>query len=185
MNAKLLKFRDKAVLSLDFLLYSSGRQRMMFIAVAAACMFSGLNFLGNYGVFFDFQEARCLPERLYLGYPRNNEIQRNDVVSFIATQESMAGLFNGERIAKLAAGLPGDKVVSDETGVTINGLKVAERNPLTLGRMLKRGAVPVSVNKTLGEDEVFLLGTLPRAFDSRYWGVFKKSRIDRMMNPVI
>ena len=169
----------------DFLLHAPKRELIKGAFVVAVITAAGVMFSNQYGLFLDFSEMRCMPEYVYLGYPKTHELHRGDLVSFVATGDTMLGLFNGKRIAKMIVGVPGDLVVSDEHGAFINGAKVAERNPLTLANMQRKNAAPVNMNRRIEPGELFVVGTLPRAFDSRYWGVLPANRVDRMVKAVL
>jgi conjugal transfer pilin signal peptidase TrbI len=142
----------------------------------------------SYGLYIDTDEIRCLPEILYAASPRNEkEIKHGDVVSFMAGRDEMLGLFAGKRIAKVVMAMRGDHVRSDERGVFINGAFVAgsERSQISLENMKKKGVSPVTVDAVMKKNEIFVMGTMPRSFDSRYWGVMQESHIDKFVKPLI
>lgn len=142
----------------------------------------------SYGLYIDTDEIRCLPEILYAASPRNEKsIKHGDVVSFMAGRDEMLGLFAGKRIAKVVMAMTGDHVRSDERGVYINGAFIAgsERSPISLENMKKKGVYPVTVDAVMKKNEIFVMGTMPRSFDSRYWGVMQESHIDKFVKPLI
>ena len=127
-----------------------------------------------------------MPEYLYAAEPRDGAgIKRGDVVSYVAATDEMLGLMAGKRIAKVVMGVPGDYVVSNESGVTINGKFIAARSEQSLVNMAKKGVKPISMDRALLPGEIFVMGTLPRSFDSRYWGPMQASHIDKFVTPLL
>lgn len=187
MKAMAIPGRDpvKRVLRhFDFLINASRRELIKGALVMAGIAGLSILFSSNYGIFLDIAETRCMPEYLYLGYPKAPILQRGDIISYVATDKTMLGLFTGKRMAKIIAGLPGDHVVTSEDGAFVNGARVGERSPLTLANMELRRATPINMNRKLQPGELFVVGTLPRSFDSRYWGVLPAQDVDRMVKPV-
>ena len=138
-----------------------------------------------FGVFIDTSEVRCMPERVYVGYPKTRESHVGDMVSFVSTDRETLGLFRGIRVGKIVKAQAGDWVVSDARGVFINGVFIASRNPISLDKLKTLKVTPINMNRVLKPGELFLMGTLPRSFDSRYWGVVNESMIDRFLKAVV
>lgn len=168
-----------------FLRRANPRDWLKSVAVIAAFGTAGAA-TSSYGLYLDTDEIRCLPEFLYAAYPRNGEpLKRGDVVSFIASRDEMLGLFAGKRIAKIVMAMPGDNVVSNESGVYINSVFIASRSPISLVNLSEKGGEPISTNRMLGQDEIFVMGTMPRSFDSRYFGVIQASHVDKFVKPLL
>lgn len=166
---------------LDFLFNAPRRQLMRAASVAGAIGLLGLMFNTHFGLYLDLAETRCLPARVYLGYPRTEFLERGDIVSFRADSQIMFGLMTGNRMAKVIAGVSGDHVLSDATGAFVNGVRVGDRNPLSLKNLTAKGKAPIDMDRDLADGEIFVVGTLPRSFDSRYWGVMPALSVDRLM----
>lgn len=170
---------------LGFLLNTSKPELIRAGAFASVSALLCVGFSSYFGLFIDISEIRCLPEVVYVGYPRPENLSRGDVVSFVASRHLMFGAFNGHRIAKIVVAMAGDSVHSDESGVTVNGKKIAERNPHTLERMQVRGFTPLNMDRVLKPGELFVMGVMPRSFDSRYWGVVQDRAVDRLVKPLL
>lgn len=168
-----------------FLRYASPKDWIKGVAVivtitAAATAFS------EYGIYLDSSEVRCMPEYLYAARPRDGaELKAGDIVSFVAAKEEMMGLMAGKRIGKLVMAIAGDRVLSNEHGVTINGKLIALRSDISLANMAKKGFSPVSTDRVMAKGEIFVMGTMPRSFDSRYWGPMQASHIDKFVTPLL
>lgn len=173
--------RDRILPRLDFLIKAPKRELLRAAAIVAVLGLLGLIFNSQFGIFLDVAETRCMPERVYLGYPRTETLNRGDIVSFRANNRVMLDLFTGHRIAKIIAGVPGDRVVSNGDGAFVNGVKVGERNPISLKNLALKGKEPVNMDRILQPGELFVVGTLPRSFDSRYWGVLPEANVDRLV----
>jgi len=177
--------RESILPHLAFLFKASRKELITAGTVVAMLGAVGLVFNTQYGMFLDMAETRCLPEHLYLGYPMEGELERGDVVSFKANDRIMFSMMNGKRIAKMIAGMPGDHVVSNSSGLFINGKFIAKRHPTSLKNLAAKGKQPVDIDRVLAPGELFVIGTLPRSFDSRYWGVLPASTVDRMVKPLL
>ena len=168
-----------------FLTQSSKAQLIRAAALTAATATATLLFTAYSGLYIDISENRCMPEHVYLSYPRPDILERGQVVSFIATDRTMMGLFTGKRAAKIIAGLPGDMVVSDEQGAYVNGIKLGDRSPITLKNMAAKNLVAANMSRRLGPGELFVMGTMPRSFDSRYWGPMPAADVDRLVKGLL
>ena len=171
----------KILPQLDFLVKAPRSEWIRAAAVIAAIGLFGLMFNTRFGIFLDVAETRCLPERVYVGYPRTTNLDRGGIVSFRAHNRVMFDLMTGNRIAKLIAGDPGDHVISNKDGAFVNGVMVGERNPTTLKNLAAKGKTPIDMDRVLQPGELFVVGTLPRSFDSRYWGVLPEASVDRLV----
>ena len=89
---------------------------------------------------------------------------------------------DGETIVKMVAGVAGDIVEIQNGIVKING-----RYLDTVFYGVKKKSVPKThwdTTYTINEGELFLYGTGEKSYDSRYWGVFPKSRIIGVVRPI-
>jgi len=177
--------RESVLPHFAFLFNASQRELITAGSIVAILGALGLVFNTQYGVFLDMAETRCLPEYLYVGYPREAELKRGDVVSFKANDQIMFNIMTGKRIAKMIAGMPGDHVVSNSSGLFINGKFIAKRHPISLKNLAAKGKQPMDMDRVLAPGELVVIGTLPRSFDSRYWGVLPASTVDRMVKPIL
>jgi conjugal transfer pilin signal peptidase TrbI len=178
-------FRTRVLPRLAFLVNAPKRELVKAGVVVGALGLFGLMFNTQFGVFLDLNETRCMPERLYVGFPRTETLKHGDIVSFRADNRMMFDLMTGNRVAKIVAGLPGDHVVSNAQGAFVNGVPVGQRNPISLQKLADKGKVPVNMDRVLQPGELFVVGTLPRSFDSRYWGVMPEARVDRLVKAII
>ena len=176
--------KENKLRHLDFLFKATRPELIRAGAVVLVFGIFGLMFNTQFGVFLDLSETRCMPEHVYLGYPRRDELERGDIVSFRASNRIMFDLMSGKRIAKIIAGVAGDYVTSNENGAFVNGVKVGERNPISLQNLNAKNKSPINMDRVLLPGELFLVGTLPRSFDSRYWGVASALSVDRLILPI-
>lgn len=147
--------------------------------VVLAIWLMGLTFNKGFGFYLDPSVNRCLPEIFYVGYPADSKITRGTLVSFIGKGSSMAGLFPGKRVVKQVAGLPGDVVVVRDGVVFINDIPLSQVNPEILEKMVERGVERKIFEGVIPDGRIYVVGTLERSFDSRYWGLLDASYIDK------
>jgi conjugal transfer pilin signal peptidase TrbI len=164
---------------LDFLFNVPRKDLIRATAVVTAIALLGLIFNTRFGLYVDFDEVRCMPERVYLGYPLSGQLRRGDIVSFRANNRQMFDLMTGKRVAKIVAAVAGDLVESNANGVFVNGKKVALRSSISIENLMKKNKQLVDMNRALEPGEIFVVGTHPRSFDSRYFGAIQASSVDR------
>lgn len=177
-----LAFIDK---HLGFLIRIERKDKIRAAVVVALTILAVAVFAKFFGVFIDTSELRCMPERVYLGYPKTRTSQAGDIVSFVSTERQTLGIFRGHRLAKIVMAHGGDQVTSNDSGVFINGKFIAPRSEISMQKLKDRNVKPLSLDRVLEPGELFLMGTLPRSFDSRYWGVIHEQDVDRFVKAVI
>lgn len=126
----------------------------------------------------------CLPERFFLVDLYDHEIGRNDLVFFGSDSRLEPVHESGTNIIKMAAAVSGDSISVAENRVSVTNSdtgreqvwgslprldKVIEQTPLTKDMILRE--------ETLSEGEFFVIGTMPKTFDSRYWGQLNQDQI--------
>jgi conjugal transfer pilin signal peptidase TrbI len=131
----------------------------------------------------DGQAIRCLPDhKYYLVDMAEKTVNRDEIMAY-ASEGLMPYYQDGTMMAKFVRGVPGDKVVIDKSGVTVNGTLVAEG---------------FSLSQRLGEEEEFfyrefmipknkylMLAPAPESYDGRYWGLIDKSQIMGNVTPLL
>lgn len=137
-------------------------------------------FAEHYRIVYDsIKGANCLPYSVFLVDLRDRATDRGEYVAFVSKQ--MEPFYaNGTIAVKLVAGVPGDRVTVNETGVSINGrhlgtllhLKDGER----LWRMGRRVA-DVARDERIPDGHLWMMGTNARSYDSRYWGYIENEQV--------
>ncbi|WP_244107637.1 MULTISPECIES: signal peptidase I [Burkholderia] len=127
-------------------------------------------------IYFEAQAVACLPWDFYLpNAPKHGAVHRGDVVRFRA--RGITPMFrDGTPMAKIAAGLPGDRIAIRRDRLYINGLYWG-----SVSRGLfyyKKPSGYFDREFTILPGQIFVLGTEPRSFDSRYWGPIKDDQVD-------
>lgn len=147
----------------------------------------------SYTIGLDLQSDGCLPYVLYgmkAGRVDNRaeeskkiQLRRGMFVSFVS-KDLMMGLdmFDGRRIVKKVAGLPGDVLKVENDKVYVNGVHWGGLALLgTLGK--EKGAF--DREEVVPEGKVLLLGTLKNSYDGRYYGFIDQSAIDAQAMPLL
>lgn len=148
------------------------------VAIAAVT-----EFRKHYQIGLDIAPTRCMPERLYwikLGAPK--AVQRGDVIAFIAPKGLMVEPFEGKMIAKQVAGLPGDTVRVANDRAYVNGKYIGD---LVLNQKLGRGPGDFDRVEVVPPGKLFVIGTLPRSYDGRYWGFLDQRDLAGSVTPLI
>lgn len=169
---------------------AADRARMRFlrrslIGTALAYLIAGSAvsvFREHYRIGVDIDPVRCLPEHVYLvKLVPPKELHAGEFVAFFAPHGLMLPRFDGKMIAKEVAGLPGDRIVVRNDRAFVNGKFVGQ---LILNGKLGRGPGGFDRAETVPPGKVFLVGTLPRSYDSRYWGFLDQRFLVGTVDPL-
>lgn len=136
---------------------------------------------------YEFGVARgkpCMPGRFYfierLVPGRVLKFQRGDLIVFRTDNRTSPYYQRGTRFIKVVHGVPGDRVVIDDSGkVQINGKNYHFETALEtkVADLLGRKLGDCAVNYVIPEGRYFAMGTLPDSYDSRYWGMVHPDQI--------
>jgi len=122
------------------------------------------------------EEVKCLPGTAFIiRQSPPDTYQRGQIIAY--RSRGLAPLLpDGQIVAKLVAGVPGDQVEVTANGISING---TYWGPLNATVLEKSGNTAESVTRTfqIPDGELLLLGTLPRSYDGRYWGTVKLDQV--------
>lgn len=129
-------------------------------------------------------ETRCLPWTVWLvklGVPE--KIERGSYVAFIPQGEVGMGVEDMVRksaaprfLVKQVAGVPGDAIVVIDNEARMGGL---DFGPLTLTTVGRLPVLPGGYDRVeiVAPGRLAVAGTLPRSYDSRYWGTAGQSEV--------
>lgn len=149
------------------------------VSGTAIVMILGIQWVtASYALGLTFHDVKCMPGTAYWIAKENLEIRdlkRGEIYSYRA-QDLLPLVPNGQLMGKVAAALPGDRVDVDANGIRINGEKWGDINPIVLEKA-KLTIEEVTRSFVIAEDEVLMLGTLPRSYDGRYWGPVKATQL--------
>lgn len=93
--------------------------------------------------------------------------------------------FGIEPLLKRVEGLPGDRIVMDRRGTSVNGIQLPESRPVALdgqGRPLVSWPVARLV---VPRGTVWLMGEHPRSWDARYWGPVPSANLIAAATPIL
>lgn len=158
---------------------------MFAAAVYVVGMFGGQWLSQHWRIGIDLQdETRCLPYYVWavkLGTPER--IERGAYVALIPAGEVGMGVDDLVRkaafprfLVKQVAGVPGDAIVVIGNEARMGG---QEFGPLVLTTLKKVPTTPGGYDRVeiVPEGRIAVAGTLPRAYDSRYWGTAGKGEV--------
>lgn len=132
-------------------------------------------------LFFERQDASCLPWFLYVGSYTVKSVDRGDLIAF--KTRSIPRYKDGLIFIKLVAGREGDVVDIKNGLVSINGQAMG--NVLNGAQRLNKPLTSWDTHYVIGHNEFFMMGSEFRSFDSRYWGVIKYDQIIAKLSVVI
>lgn len=121
-------------------------------------------------------DVKCIEGTVFwLTADRTIELERRGKF-FFKSAGFQPFLPDGHIVIKYLAGLPGDRIEVSALGIYINGVKWGD---LHAESMKKAGltVADVEASYTLADDEILMLGDLPRSFDGRYLGPMKVDRL--------
>lgn len=137
-------------------------------------------FADHYRIVYDsVKGANCLPYSVFLVDLRDRATDRGQYIAFV-TRQMEPFYADGTIAVKQIAAVPGDRVQVSTQGVAINGhvqgallhLKEGER----LWRMGRRIS-DVERDELVPQGHLWMMGTNPRSYDSRYWGYIENEQI--------
>ncbi|UJJ60572.1 S26 family signal peptidase [Rhodanobacter denitrificans] len=131
---------------------------------------------------YDPQVTRCLPWKVYaVGQHRPDAIEAGSIYVYRAHRIPL--MREGSHVIKYAAAVAGDRVHVDAAGIAINGRYWGPLNPSVMEKG-KVGMTDVTKDYTVPNGYVLMLGTQPRSWDGRYWGLLKTSLIVARARPL-
>jgi conjugal transfer pilin signal peptidase TrbI len=125
----------------------------------------------------DDQKELCLPgqHRWFVIDRHDPNVWRGDLVAFHADARMSPWFPVGRVVVKIVTGVAGDRIVVRSDRTLVNGQSVAE--DLSLADKLGRPQGFYLRNDTVPGGALWVTGTNPKSFDSRYWGFVYEEQI--------
>lgn len=146
-----------------------------------------------FAAMFDFriglpmQDINCLPYKaMLLHRVKPSAIRRDEFVIFSPQNNRMTERFNNRDITKMVGAVAGDTIKVADGVLSINGhvfgkLDIAEK----AAKALHVDVSTFDRIEVVPNGYLFVVGTLPRSFDSRYWGFLPISEVVGTAYPII
>lgn len=134
----------------------------------------------HYRIGIDLQHEQCLPYRVMLLELGVHPIEHGSYVAVRAAR--FPRLDPGETVVKKVVGMAGDSVSVRADTTTVNGAGVA--GPLDLAERLDMPLATLERTMVVQSGELFVVGTLPGAYDSRYVGPVPTSDVVARAIPI-
>lgn len=142
MSAKTIPVRQKIIYGLLFL-----------VPIGLACVMS---FVLGYRVLIN--TTHSLPHTFYVINPAKGEIQRGDYIAFTHAASAYV-------VVKQVMGIEGDRIHKNTSGVSLSG----SESTLDVKEMRSDGSALTRIHAdVVPEKTVFVAGSHPDSFDSRY-----------------
>jgi conjugal transfer pilin signal peptidase TrbI len=157
------------------------------LGIIASVEALALQFRTRYWIAIDGEKGEhCLPYSVFLVDTHDQHIGRGDYVAFVSRH--MTPFYpDGIRVLKLVTAVPGDHVVVDVVGVSINGTRWGDLLHVQPGQRLWRmgqRAVDYARDEHVPAHHWWVMGTSPRSFDARYWGYITDEQIIGRARPL-
>ena len=121
----------------------------------------------HYTLGLDLQKRTCLPWSAYLiHHAQPTRIHRGELAGFYP-KGKMGPSFEGILVIKQIAGIPGDELWVKDDMFYVNGRRIG---PLDLLAKLQKPSGYFDRRVVVPDGHYLFIGTLPRAYDGRYWG---------------
>ena len=135
----------------------------------------------RYGIYLALSD--CLPYKVYFfdKQQKINKLKVGDIIAGRAVKMEPV-LKDGETIAKMVIGVPGDKVEIKDGKLTINGHYWANTDYATQKHGKSKNHYDTSY--TIKDGELFLYGTAQNSYDSRYWGTYPQDNVYGIVRPL-
>ncbi len=130
----------------------------------------GAYLMDRYTLGFGGQKRACLPWDVYLIDTYNHEVKVGNLVAFVADERMAPKFQTGSTVIKQVAGKGGDSVQVDAAAqYVVAGANYGVIEPEG-AQVAHKEVRDLIVNEKIPEGHLSVIGTLPRSFDSRYWG---------------
>lgn len=153
--------------------------KMIWTAIFMIIIFKVIS--SNYALFIDTQDERCLPYKYYLFNKNISEITKGEIYSF--KSHGIELFDNGVNFGKIVVGVSGDKVNINKYGVFIND-KLIDESPLVHAKKLNKKESVYYTEYVIPENKFFMFGSMPKSYDSRYYGLVDKENFTGRLYPV-
>lgn len=139
-----------------------------------------MSFASHYRIVYDsIKGENCLPYSVFLVDLRDRVVERDEYLAFASMQ--MEPFYpNGTVAVKAVAGVPGDHITVNTRGVFVNGHHMGKLLHLQEGERLwrmGRRVGDVERDEEVPAGHVWMMGTNPRSYDSRYWGYIRNEQV--------
>lgn len=140
----------------------------------------------DYRIGIPMQDVNCLPYKaMLLHQVKPVTIERGEFITFQPQQNRMTERFNNQYITKMVGGIAGDVIKVDAGALYINGkefgkLDIADK----AAKALHVDEKSFNRTATVPDGYLFMVGTMPRSFDGRYWGFLPISEVVGKAYPI-
>ena len=136
----------------------------------------------TYRVGLDVADVRCMPWRVYVMKFERPAVARGAYVVYVDHAGLMGPKFANKMIGKQIVGVPGDKVVVRNDFAWVNGRPVGA---LIHNAKLGRGPGAFDREEVIPPGKVFVAGSEPTSYDSRYWGFLDQGDLIASIQPLL
>jgi len=152
-------------------------------AVAAVFWFAWGYLAHRYTLGIDVQQKQCLEYRFYIIDKQDKQIPRNGYVAFRQDERAEPWFDAGTMFIKQVRAKEGDEVMVRGGQVYLAGKQVDVLQQRILSKM-GRSSEEFNRRGIVASGDLWVMGTTPDSFDSRYWGPIDQSMVIGQVYPV-
>ncbi|EHA1082422.1 signal peptidase I [Photobacterium damselae] len=153
--------------------------KMCWITIGLMLFFKVL--ASNINLYIDTQEVKCLPYTYYLFFNGVSEYKIGNIYSF-ETHE--VPLFkDGTRLGKMLLAKEGDLITINKDGLFVNE-RLITKETLVHANKLNKEISSFYTSYTIPKGKLFMYGTEPKSYDSRYYGLIESKSLTGRLIPL-
>ncbi|MEQ9418099.1 MAG: signal peptidase I [Salinisphaeraceae bacterium] len=131
----------------------------------------------NFTLGFEMQKgAHSVPHTVFLIHKQSYPFRADQYIAF-ETKGLVDPFVDGLTMIKIVAGVPGDTVRVTPEAVFVNQAKVADITVDTIGEKTGNPVSVKTIDTRIPPGHYFVLGTHPKSYDSRFWGLVKPDQL--------
>lgn len=131
---------------------------------------------GRYSLFYDPQVYRCIPQfKWYLVDFKNTQIERNAL--YLLKSPQIKAFATTTTLIKYVSGISNDLIEINHKAIYVNGREIIANDMNFIQEKFHIEPKNFYRKFKVEPNEIFVLGTSNRSFDSRYWGTINEKNI--------
>ncbi|HIF9538236.1 TPA: signal peptidase I [Photobacterium damselae] len=153
--------------------------KMTWITIGFLLFFKVL--ISNVNLYIDTQKEKCLPYTYYIFIKGVSENKRGRIYSF--KSKNIPLFEDGSNFGKLLLAKEGDLITINKDGLFVNDHLISKES-LVHATKLKKEASSFYTSYTIPKGKLFMYGTEPKSYDSRYYGLIDSKSLTGRLIPL-
>ncbi|NVP00690.1 signal peptidase I [Photobacterium damselae subsp. damselae] len=153
--------------------------KMCWITIGLILFFKVL--ASNINLYVDTQKEKCLPYTYYLFIKGVSEYKSGSIYSF--ESKNIPFFKDGSRLGKILLAKEGDLITINKDGLFVNEHLIT-KDTLVHAKKLNKEVSSFYTSYTIPKGKLFMYGTAPNSFDSRYYGLIDSKSLTGRLIPL-